>query len=177
MGGTGSGKPKKVVLRKLIKDIIPKNDIFDELEAQMYDDLIDVYLSDFDQDELTSSDMDDIMNLAMNKVLSFRLLKDSKGEIGKQIDIAATLEKLDKRNEKLKESLSTRRRDRINPNELKGFSIVDLAVAYDQEVKAAQLRKIEHLGKEEQDILETRKNYLGNRFDTLDNEEKDDEQI
>lgn len=173
MGGTGSGKPKRPVIRKLIKDIIPKDDIFEEAESQMYDELVDVYLSDFDQDDLTSSDMDDIMNLAMNKVLSFRLLKDSKSSIDKQLDIAASLEKLDKRNEKLKESLSTRRRDRINPNELKGFSIVDLAVAYDQDAKSKQVEKMERLRQEERNILEKRKDYVGNRYDTLDSEEKD----
>ena len=119
MGGTGSGKPKKPVIKKLIKEIVPTASIFSEDEAQMYEDFMEAYLADFDADELISSDMDDIMNLALNKVLAFRLLKESKDDTDRQIDIAATLEKLDKRNEKIKESLSTRRRDRINPNELK----------------------------------------------------------
>ena len=82
------------------------------------------------------------------------------------MDIAATLEKIDKRNEKLKESLSTRRRDRINPNELKGFSILDLAVAYDQDAKAVHIEKMDRLRKEEKNILEKREDYTGNRHDT-----------
>ena len=113
--------------------------------------------------------MDDIMNIAMNKVLALRLLKESKNDTDRQIDIAATLEKLDKRNEKIKESLSTRRRDRINPNELKGFSIVDLAVAYDQDVQNIHSDKLEKLRKEEKVMKKKREDYEGNRFDIEDN--------
>jgi hypothetical protein len=169
MGGTGSGKPKKPVIKKLIKEIMPVTEIFSVDEAKMYEEYMDAYLSDFDPDELISSDMDDIMNLALNKVLSFRLLKDSIDDTDRQIDIAATLEKLDKRNEKIKESLSTRRRDRINPNELKGFSIVDLAVAYDQEAKAAQAKRMIKLRKEEKAILKQRESYEGNKDDVEEN--------
>ena len=175
MGGTGSGKPKKPVIKKLIKEIIPTADIFSEDEARMYEEFMDAYLADFDADELISSDMDDIMNLALNKVLSFRLLRESKDDTDRQIDIAATLEKLDKRNEKIKESLSTRRRDRINPNELKGFSIVDLAVAYDQEAKAAQAKRMEKLRKEEKAILKKRESYEGNKNDVEENKRGEDE--
>ena len=166
MGGIGSGKTKKPVIKKLIKDILPKESIFKKDEIGMYEEYIGAYLSDFDADELTSSDMDDIMNLALNKILTVRLLTESKDDIDKQLDIAATLEKIDKRNEKLKESLSTRRRDRINPNELKGFSILDLAVAYDQDVKAIHTEKMERLRKEEKNIIEKREDYVGNRYDT-----------
>ena len=169
MGGEGSGKPKKIIFRKLIKDILPKDAIFTPDESSLYDDYIEAYLSDFDADELISSDMDDIMNIAMNKVLALRLLKESKNDTDRQIDIAATLEKLDKRNEKIKESLSTRRRDRINPNELKGFSIVDLAVAYDQDVQNKHADKLEKLRKEEKAMAKKREDYTGNRYDIEDN--------
>lgn len=165
MGGSGSGKPKKLEIKKLIKEILPKGDIFNDEEAQMYEDFISAYLTDFDQDDLTSSDMDDIMNLSLNKVLSFRLLKGSKDNVDKQLDIASALEKLDKRSEKIKESLSSRRKDRIDPNELKGFSIIDLAIAYDQSVKAGHVKRMEQLKKEEQDALDRRSDYHGNRYD------------
>lgn len=172
MGGVGSGKPKKPKIKRLIKDILPKGDVFTEEESKMYEDYVDAYLADFDQDELISSDMDDIMNLAMNKVLAYRLLKESRDDVDRQIDVAATMEKMDKRNEKLKESLSTRRRDRIDPNELKGFSIVDLAVAYDQDAKRQQLERLEKLRKEEEAIREKRKEYRGNRDDAHEAEEE-----
>jgi len=115
--------------------------------------------------------MDDIMNLALNKVLAYRLLRESKDDIGKQLDVATAMEKLDNRNAKLKESLSTRRRDRIDPNELKGFSIVDLAVAYDQEAKDAQQKKLDKLRREEKKMSDIRKDYVGNKYDR-DKEEK-----
>ncbi len=158
MGGKGSGKNKPI--KKLIKDILPTDEIFNESEAIMYNDLITAYLSDFDPDELIASDMDDIMNLAMNKVIT----------------IATTIEKLDARNSKLKENLSNRRRDRIDPNELKGFSIVDLAVAYDVDVQAKQLERIQKIRKEEEKMLEKRKDYEGNRYDIAEvsEEETDD---
>lgn len=158
-------KIKKPKIKKLIRDLLPKENIFSEEEGRMYDDYVDAYLADFDEDELISSDMDDIMNLAMNKILSYRLLQESRTDVDRQIDVAATLEKIDKRNEKLKESLSTRRRDRIDPNELKGFSIVDLAVAYDQDVKRKQLERLEKLRKEEKALLKKRSDYTGNRYD------------
>jgi hypothetical protein len=159
-------KIKKPKIKKLIRDLLPKENIFSEEEGRMYDDYVDAYLADFDEDELISSDMDDIMNLAMNKILSYRLLQESRTDVDRQIDVAATLEKIDKRNEKLKESLSTRRRDRIDPNELKGFSIVDLAVAYDQDVKRKQLERLEKLRKEEKAMLKKRSDYTGNRYDS-----------
>jgi len=175
MGGTGSGRPRKPVIGKVIKEVIPLEDIFDDNELAMYKELLDVYMADFDRDELTSSDMDDIQNLAMNKVLAYRLLKGSKGDVDRQLDIATAIEKLDKRNEKIKESLSSRRRDRINPNELKGFSIVDLAVAYDQEVKRQHAERLEKLRKEEEEIRERRKDYKGNRYDVSENNELEEQ--
>jgi hypothetical protein len=165
MGGPGSGKIKKPKIKKLIREIVPVESIFNDEEAQMYDEFILAYISDFDEEELSSSDLDDITNLAMNKVLAYRLLQKSKDDINMQLDVANSLEKLDKRNEKLKESLSSRRRDRIDPNELKGFSIVDLVSAYDQEQRDKHRARLEKMRKEEEKTLEKRKDYHGNRYD------------
>lgn len=166
------GRPKKPKIKKLIKDIMPSGDVFTEDEINMYDDYLDAYLADFDEDELTSSDMDDLMGLAINKVLAYRLLKKSKDSVSAQLDITTAMEKMDKRNEKLKESLSTRRRDRIDPNEFKGFSIVDIVVAYDNEVRRKQLERIEKLREEEQAILAKRQEYRGNQDDPREDESK-----
>lgn len=174
MGGSGSGRPKKPVIVKLIKEIMPVGDIFEDNELRMYNELLEVYLSDFDSDELTSSDFDDIINLAMNKVLAFRLLKESKDDTDRQLDIAATIEKFDKRNEKIKESLSSRRRDRINPNDMKGFSIVDLAVAYDQDTKNKHTQRLNKLRNEEKEMLKKRKDYEGNKNDLMESVEEGD---
>jgi hypothetical protein len=166
MGGQGSGRPKNPPkARELLKDVIPVNDLFEEDELKIYESLIDIYLKDFDEEELTAGDMDDIMGLAMNRVFEIRLLKTSKGNTNAQIDIATAIEKIRKESQKLKENLSSRRRDRINPNELKGFSIVDLAVAFDNEKKLRLSEKARGLLVEEQEAIERRGDYSGNRYD------------
>ena len=160
------GRPKNPPTHKeVLKNIIPIKDIFKEEEEKIYNSLIDVYLKDFDEGDLTSSDMDDILSMSMNRVLEIRLLKTTKENADKQIDIAGAIEKLRKQTEKIKENLSSRRRDRINPNEFKGFSIVDLAVSFDDERKQALEEKANELKKEEKDLLEKRKDYTGNRYD------------
>jgi hypothetical protein len=65
----------------------------------------------------------------------------------------------------MKENLSARRRDRIDPNKYKGFSIVNLAVAFDEEKKSAMLNKRDELKKEQEEVLARRGSYDGNRSD------------
>lgn len=169
-----SGRPKNPPTpKKLLKEVLPVIDIFTEDELSIYNDLVDVYMEDFDEGDLKSSDIDDILDLAKNRVLEFRLLKTSKEDIDKQLDASAAIEKLRKQNDKIKENLSSRRRDRIDPNKYKGFSIVDLAVAFDNERKYELTEKVRKLSKEEEKILENRKDYGGNRYD-LDVKEKDE---
>jgi len=167
MGGDGSGRKKNPPKpTKLIKEIIPINEIFSDDEASLYHDLVDVYMADFDKDDLTSGDVDDIMDLAKNRVLEFRLLKTAKDDVDRQVDISAAIEKIKKENKTLKENLSTRRKDRINPNEFKGFSIVDLAVAFDNNKKVELTEKALRNRKAEREAEEKRKDYTGNRYDT-----------
>ena len=173
---TNVGRPKNPPApKKMIKEILPVGDIFSESELVMYNDLVDVYLADFDSDDLTSSDMDDIMDLAKNRVIEFRLLKTSKNDTDKQLDIAATIERLSKKNEKIKESLSSRRKDRINPNELKGFSIVDLAVAFTNDKRLKLKEKSDQLKAEEVATLAAREEYVGNKNDIDTKETREDE--
>ena len=160
------GRPKKATSpKRMLENILPVEDIFEDDELKLYRELVKVYMADFDADDLTSSDMDDILDLAKNRVLEFRLLRETKGNPEKQLDVAATIEKLSKKNEKIKESLSFRRKDRINPNEFKGFSIVDLAVAFDQAKKFKLQEKVLKLKEEEKEALEKRKDYKGNKED------------
>lgn len=162
----GPGRPKNPPSHKaVLKSIIPIQDIFKEDEIKIYEALVDVYLQDFDEGDLTSSDMDDIMSMAMNRVMELRLLKTSKEDTNKHLDVSTAIEKLRKQTEKIKENLSSRRRDRINPNEFKGFSIVDLAVAFDSDKKKALEEKTKELEVEEDAIKQNRKDYTGNRYD------------
>jgi len=168
------GRPKNPPkTKKMLKEIVPINLIFKEDEIPFYNSLIDVYLSDFDQNDLTSADMDDIMNLATNKVLETRLLKESKDDSDKHIDVSNAMDKMRKQSEKMKENLASRRRDRIDPNKYKGFSIVNLAVAFDQKRKDLLNKKTSELRKKQDEALEKRKDYDGNKYD-VDVKEKED---
>lgn len=171
------GRPKNPPKAKeMLKEVIPIDDIFEEEEKKIYESLVDIYLNDFDKEDLTSSDMDDIMSLAMNRVLEIRLLKASKGEAEKHLDISNAIEKLRKQNDKIKDNLSSRRKDRINPNEYKGFSIVDLAVAFEQNKKKALLEKGKKHKLEEEKILKMYNEHDGNKYDadvTLIGEKED----
>lgn len=170
------GRPKNIPSPKeILKNIIPIKDIFDEEEEKIYNALVDIYLQDFDEGDLTSSDMDDILSMSMNRVLEIRLLKESKTEATKHLDVSTTIEKLRKQSEKIKENLSSRRRDRINPNEFKGFSIVDLAVAFDFEKKVKITEKISLLKAEEDEVRNSRSDYAGNRYDIDTTQKESDE--
>ena len=120
---------------------------------------------DLDRDDLSSGDMDDIMDLAKNRVLEFRLLKTAKDNPDRQLDLSGAVEKIRKENKTFKENLSTRRKDRIDPNEFKGFSIVDLAVAFDNNKKVELTEKALRNRKAEREAEEKRKDYTGNRYD------------
>ncbi len=140
------GRPKSPPkARELLTEIMPINDMFEEDELPIYNGLIDIYLKDFDEDDLTSSDVDDILTLATNKVIEVRLLKSSKGSATDHLNYSSSMEKLRKQSDKIKDNLASRRKDRVDVNEFKGFSIIDLAVGFDDNKKLkleAQARKM-----------------------------------
>jgi hypothetical protein len=161
-----AGRPKNPPKAKeMLKEIIPIDDIFKADEKKIYESLVDIYLKDFESDDLTSSDMDDVMSLAMNRVLEIRLLKTGKDSTDKQIDASTAIEKLRKQNDKIKDNLLSRRKDRINPHEYKGFSIVDLAVAFEQSKKKELLEKVAVNRREEEEAMLEFSNFDGNRYD------------
>lgn len=170
------GRPKNPPkIKDILTEILPVEEIFNKEEIIMYKQLIEVYMIDFDKDDLTSSDMDDILDLSKSRILEFRLLKIAKEKPEAVLDISAALEKLRKENQKIKESLSSRRKDRHNPNEYKGFSIVDLAVAFDDQKKLELDDKLKKFAIKEKEIMEQRKDYHGNRYDTDVSVKKGDE--
>lgn len=148
------GRPKSPPkAREILTEILPIKDMFSEEELPIYYGLIDIYLKDFDEEELTSSDIDDIMILASNKIIEVRLMKSSKEKVSDHLNYSSSLEKLRKQSDKIKDNLSSRRKDRVDLNEFKGFSIIDLAVGFDDAKKLKlelQARKM----KEEQVAIE-----------------------
>jgi len=170
------GRPKNPPkIDDILKKIVPVGNIFNDDELKVYKELINLYMKDFDADDLSSGDMDDIMALATNKVMEIRLLESSKDSVDGHLDVSNAIDKLRKQNNTLKENLFSRRKDRINPNEFKGFSIVDLAVAFDEDKKKKLAEKAERLRTEEEIVLENREGYTGNRYDVDVNKKEEDE--
>jgi len=164
-----AGRPKNPPSpRKLLKGILPLEDMFTKEEIELYDSLIDHYLNDFKDDDLSASDIDDIASLAINKIMEIRILKDSRDSSAKQAATSTAIEKLRKHTESLKASLSTRRKDRVNPNEYKGFSIIDLAIAFDEGKRLKMENKSNEIRDSVKAARESIKDY-GNRND-LDGE-------
>ena len=152
------GRPKSPPkAREILTEILPIKDMFSEEELPIYYGLIDIYLKDFDEEELTSSDIDDIMTLASNKIIEVRLMKSSKEKASDHLNYSSSLEKLRKQSDKIKDNLSARRKDRVDLNEFKGFSIIDLAVGFDDAKKLKlelQARKMKEEQAEIAAILE-----------------------
>lgn len=165
MAKRGPGRPKNPPkFKDLLNDILPATEIFDEKELEMFNGLVGLYLNDFDESQLSANDMDDIVSISMNRVLEIRLLKTTKGNTDAQMDASIAIERIRKQTEKLKENLVTRRRDRIDPKKYAGLSIVDIAVAFDEERKKTMYdRTQEQL--EEEDELRKSPLLVGNRED------------
>ena len=160
------GRPKAApTAKKLLKELMPVNDLFDDIELVLYNSLVDVFLKDFDEEDLTAGDLDDIMTLAMNKIFEIRLLKTCKDKHTNHLDINKMIETSRKQTDKIKESLASRRKDRVDPNELKGFSIVDLAVAYDSVKRDSLNEKSTKLKTEESVARQMLEDHPGNKFD------------
>jgi len=159
------GRPKNPPkFKELMEELMYTHEIFEPDELKMFKGLSDIYLKDFDEEHLTANDMDDILGIAMNKVLELRLLKASRGKTDMQIDTSAAIERLRKQTEKLKENLATRRKDRIDPKKFGGFSIVDIAVAFDMDRKRDLMDKSFEFKKEEVEALKSEL-LIGNRED------------
>jgi len=159
------GRPKNPPkFKELMEDLMYTSDIFEPDELEMFKGLSSIYLKDFDEEHLTANDMDDILTIVMNKVLESRLLKASKGKTDMQIDTSVAIERLRKATEKLKENLATRRKDRIDPKKFGGFSIVDIAVAYDMDKKKELTEQSMKFKEEETETLKS-KLLVGNRQD------------
>ncbi|RLI62843.1 MAG: hypothetical protein DRO67_06750 [Candidatus Asgardarchaeum californiense] len=161
------GRPKKAPdIKELLNKYIPTADIFNDDEKKMYDGLVSVYLEDFDAGQLTANDMDDIISIAMNRVLEIRLLKTTKDNPDRQLDASAAIERLRKQTDKLKDSLAARRKDRIDPKKYSGFSIVDLAIAFDSNKKQELLDRSLKMKQEEDEVFKKQGDLLvGNRLD------------
>lgn len=144
--------------RDLFSSLLPFRTILATAEEEefLYR-MINSLLFDFDIEELSVSDMDDIINLALNRVMIDRLYEDSKREPTKILDIAASVERFKKESKVLKQNLASRRSDRIDPKGKQNFSITDLVYAYDDDKRREFEERVEKLDKEKRKYKDKKK--------------------
>ena len=157
---------KTILLPELIAGVFPTYQTLDKKERVIFNNISATYLKDFENEELSYSDMDDVFSLAMNKILELRLLKVNKTKPKALNDLFIPLEKLKKQSEKLKEALSNTRKDRKKQTLKTGVSILDLAAAFDEDRK-------EKLERKEKEILKKETEFLKNRVPTGNKDDMD----
>jgi hypothetical protein len=128
---------KKLRLVEALNKVYPVYATFNEDEITLFLNVIITYLKDFSNEELSYTDLDDIFALGSNKIMEFRLFKESKGGT----KIITQLERIKKQNELLKESLVTRRKDRLKDASKVGITILDIAAQYDEERLARKAKE------------------------------------
>lgn len=137
---------------RAIGQMMPALDVLaNRSEQEFYYNYIRLILEDFDAEELTSSDIDDVITLALNKVIECRLLKVGAKNTIKILEAAPTIEKFRKVSEKIKSGLASRRVDRIDVKNKPAFSIVNLASHLDEQDKLdfeERMRKMEETREE-----------------------------
>lgn len=112
-------------------------------EEEAFFSTVKQFVEDFPKNELSYSDLDDISNLALNRILELRILTLAKKSPKMILDAAQTIERFRKNSDKLKMNLASRRMDRVDTKNKQSFSIVDLAVAFDENKK----QELEERGK------------------------------
>jgi hypothetical protein len=105
--------------------------LVDRQEQLVYYNTIHLFLKDFSVDELSFSDMDDVITLAVNRVLEQRLLQACRKSDKMLLEAAPSLEKFRKHSDKIKQNLASRRVDRIDLKNKPSMSVVELAAHLD----------------------------------------------
>ena len=132
----------------------------DSDEEDIFFGTIRFFVRDFPKGELSASDLDDVANLALNRVLELRLLVEAKKNPKRVVDVSSSIEKFRKNSEKIKMGLASRRMDRIDTKNKTSFSIMDLAVAFDESRKKDLEDKVQKMDDEEEEFLNSKNNKL-----------------
>jgi hypothetical protein len=134
----------------MINNLLPVKQILVSAEEQrLYWTKLNLFLKDFDPDELNYSDYDNIIQIVKNSIMEFRLLKLVVGNGKMLLDISNAVERLNKNSDKLRENLANRRVDRVDTSRKSGFSIVDAASAFDETKKKEYDQRVADLQKKE----------------------------
>lgn len=150
---------KRLRMSEAINSIYPVFRTFDIDERVLFLNIVNSYLKDFDKDNLSFTDLDDLFSLASNKVFEYRLLQEDSDP-----SIFTRIEKLKKQSEIIKESLAARRKDRLKDISKTGITILDIAAEYDAaKAKAKADREKKQLAKAMKMVNDD--SYSGNRND------------
>lgn len=123
--------------RNDLEAFLPPRKVFrNENEEKSFYIVINSFLQDFDFGELSASDIEDVVSLALNRVMEERLWVASSGDVENVLEISQALDRIRKHTAKLKENLSSRRQDRIDPRSKQNYSIVDIVMAFDDKKKS-----------------------------------------
>lgn len=114
---------------------------------------LNAFLQDFDIFELSGSDVEDVVSLALNKILEARLLSASAEEPEDLMEVAQTMERFRKHSDKLKGNLASRRADRIDPKNKQNFSIIDIVYAYSDNKKEEYLDRVRKMEEENKEFI------------------------
>lgn len=110
--------------------------------------MINEFLHDFDLYELSASDIEDIISLALNRILESRLLSATPDDLEGLLDVSGTMERFRKHSDKLKTSLNSHRSARFDTKNKQNFSIVDIVYSYDDNKKEEYLAKVKKMDEE-----------------------------
>ena len=151
----------------IIDTILPAKEIMSSRkEQEMYYNYIKFILKDFDPNDLTSSDIDDITILARNKVMETRLLKASAKNPKLVLEAMPSIDKLSKATEKIKSGLASRRVDRIDVKNRPAFSIVDMAAHLDEQEKLDFEQRTLEMEKKRKDFKPPTRDKKGHLIDS-----------
>lgn len=131
-------------------EFIPVDDMFSEAEKRLYYRALDIYLKDFEGEELSGLDVDDIQSLALNKVMIIKMVSLAHAKPRDIVEISSSIQKYKQDTLKIKDQLAVRRRDRVDPRLKDQVTILDLAGDYDAQVRKEKLEDYEK-GKEGRD--------------------------
>lgn len=139
---------------EILETILPTDDVFSPKEKERYLGFMRLYMNQFGKDTVLSiSDIDDIAQLCMNRIMETRLqVKVKKGD--KEIpDITSALDKFKKDTVKLKEQLAANRSVRIDPRAARDVTVLDVLYEHDSEASDAHENEImERLQEEEKKV-------------------------
>lgn len=147
----------------IIDSIMPARKVLkDRGEQEIFYNVIKLFIKDFDMKELSFSDLDDIVTLAINKILEQRLLKAATSGEKLVLEAAPTLEKLRKHSDKIKTNLASRRVDRIDLKTKPALSIVELAAHLDEQKKLDFQKRMSDLEKAVEEHVPPPRDESGN---------------